>query len=792
MQAARANPRKAPRRRAQVTASRARALGAKAADVALVRLRPRMGTNYVSQGRTVLASREDGVLAGAPDHGLFVHETRLLSRYRWLIDGAEPFAVTASNAAQRSWLGYFIAPAQPSAAGAGSALSQAAQQAIELRLSRYVGDGLHEDVDLTNFTQQPVRLTLALDLDADFADQRETDQRRTPRGRNTSAWRADGDRWELTIRHAAEHRFAHQDEVGVARIRRGVTVRFHNADSPPQRRGRRIRFAVELAPQGRWHCCVDVIPQIGGREMAPRYGCRSFLAPENEFERRNAAFLETATRFSSAASSTLSSVVVGALEQAKQDLAALRLFDLDEGPHAWTVAAGLPLYVALFGRDTLTVAWEAAPVTPDLMRGTLAVLAERQGKRVDDWRDEQPGRMLHEAHTGPLAALNYQPAGCNYGSLTTSGFYPFVVAQLWHWTADKALVAPYLDPAVAALRWLDTYSAGEQGFFTYQTRSEKGVRNQGWKDSGDAIVYPDGGQVDPPIATCEEQGIAYAAKLNLAEVLWWFDRKDEAKRLYREAVELKARFNEAFWMEDAGFFAMALDDEGRQVGSIGSNALHCVATGIADKALVPRCLDRLFADDMFSGWGVRTLSSEHPAYNPYSYHRGTVWPVEHGPFAVGAYRYGCHARVEQICRAQFELAALFDHHRLPECIAGHPRDADHPFPALYPAANSPQAWSSTTAYTLLQAMLGLQPFAPFRLLFVDPHLPPWLPEIVVSGMRVADAVVSMRFLRRPNGRSDYEVLESRGLIKVVRQPSPWSLTADFAERTRDILESLAR
>jgi glycogen debranching enzyme len=536
---------------------------------------------------------------------------------------------------------------------------------------------------------------------------------------------------------------------------------------------------------------VDVIPRIEDLELQPAYRCRSFVAPDNELERRTEIFLSEATTFSSPDSATLSHVVVGALEQGKRDLAALRLFDLDRGDHAWTTAAGLPLYVALFGRDTLTTAWEAAPVSLDLMRGTLPVLADWQGRTRNDWRDEQPGRMLHEAHTGPLAALNYTPQGKSYGSLTTSGFYPFVLAQLWHWRADKAEIAPYVGAAVDALKWLtDCSDRNGDGFFDYQTRSDMGVENQGWKDSGDALVHADGSPVATPIATCEEQGIAYAAMFNLAEVLWWLDRKDEAMALARRAMELKKRFNDAFWMEDEGFFAMALDREGRQVRSIGSNALHCVATGIADDALVTRTLERLFAPDMFSGWGVRTLSSAHPAYNPYSYHRGTVWPVEHGPFAVGAYRYGCHADVERICRAQFETAALFDHFRLPECIAGHGRDADHPFPAVYPAANSPQAWSATTVYTLLQALLGLQPYAPLRMLFIDPALPPWLPEITLSGMRVAEAKVSLRFFRKADGGSDYEVLEKEGHLHVVRQPSPWSLTASFGERAKDILAGL--
>ena len=760
-----------------------------ARDRSLIRLRPRAGTTYVSSDRTVLATRDDGVLEPGLNQGLFVDETRLLSLWRWRIEGAAPQPVSSSNVAQRSWLGYYIAPAPGGRAERErDPISGAAQEAVELRLSRYVGGGMHEDVDLANFARWPVRLSLELEIGSDFADPSETGGERRQKGRKRSVWSEGDGTWELATTYEATHRYAHQGETGTARLRRGLTVRFSHAATPPRHRRNRVSFEVSLAPGERWHCCVDVIPEIDGRRLEPRYGCRSFDPPDTPYERRTAMFLDEATRFSSAESATLAPVVVGALEQGKHDLAALRLFDLDVDERAWTPAAGLPLYVALFGRDTLTAAWEAAPVSTDLMRGVLPVLAERQGREVNDWRDEQPGRMLHEAHDGPLATLNFNPQGRSYGSLTTSGFYPFVVAQLWHWTADKALVQPFIDPAVKALEWLRSCSDRDRdGFFDYRTRSSMGTENQGWKDSGDALVHADGSPAQAPIATCEEQGIAFAALLNLAEVLVWFGRRDEARLLWDEAVELKKRFNDAFWMEDEGTFAMALDRDGRQVRSIGSNALHCVATGIADKALVTRTLDRLMAPDMFSGWGVRTLSSEHPSYNPYSYHRGTVWPVEHGPLAVGAYRYGCHERVEQICRSQFETAALFDHFRLPECIAGHPRDADHPFPAVYPAANSPQAWSATTVYTLLQAMLGLQPFAPTRMLFIDPFLPPWLPEVTLTGLRVADASVSLRFFRKPNGRTDYEVLHKRGSLHVVRQPSPWSLTADFGERARDLL-----
>lgn len=243
-------------------------------------------------------------------------------------------------------------------------------------------------------------------------------------------------------------------------------------------------------------------------------------------------------------------------------------------------------------------------------------------------------------------------------------------------------------------------------------------------------------------------------------------------------------------MEDEGFFAMGLDSQKRSIRSIGSNPGHCLAAGIVDKSLVLRTAGRFVADDLYTGWGIRTLSSKHPAYNPYSYHRGSVWPVEHGTFALGFVRYGLHQHAELICRAQFEAAALFDFYRLPEVFSGHPRDADHPFPALYPQANSPQAWSASAVFCFLQALLGLYPYAPLNLLLLDPHLPDWLPEITLSNLRIGHAVATIRFYHTKSGQSDYEVLDVRGPLHVVKQPSPWSLTAGFGERLKDALTSL--
>jgi glycogen debranching enzyme len=759
----------------------------------LVRLRTRAATLYVSQNRTVLATRRDGFINAEPDHGFFVRSTRLLSRYEYRLNGKPLLPSGLSNVEQHTWLGYYVAPA-PDAVdnygtqGPGGAT---AQQTIEVRLSRFVSDGLHEDVDVTNFTQRAVSLTLDLILDADFADTVETKGERLQQGEIIRAWDALEQEHTLTFSYAAEYAYSHQGNVGTARLQRGVTVHFQNAGSAPAYSTGTVRFAFGLEPHATWHLCIDVVPIIDGQELQTQYRCRSFTATPGLYDSRRQAFLRDASTVSAPTTGTLAPVVVGALEQAKRDLAALRLYDCDHGERAWTMAAGLPVYVSLFGRDTLTAAWQAAMASREMMPGTLAELAQWQGTEVNDWRDEQPGKMLHQAESGPLAMLNVHPLRRYYGSITTSGFYPAIVSELWHWTGDKELVRLFLEPARKGLRWLDEYAdIDRDGFYEYQTRSEQGVRNQGWKDSDDAIVHDDGSQAPVPIATCEEQGFVYLAKLHLSELLWWLDEKEEARRWFQEATELKKRFNEAFWMEDVGFIAMALDAEKRQVKSIGSNAGHCLAAGILEEQFVRRTADRLFADDMFSGWGVRTLSASNPAYNPYSYHRGSVWPVEHGSFAVGFVRYGLHDHVERICRAQFEAASLFDFYRLPELFAGHHRDADHPFPAHYPHANSPQAWSASAVWCLLQTMLGLYPYAPLNLLLVDPRLPVWLPDITIRNLHVGAAVVDVRFYRTKSGDSDYEVLDKRGALHIVRQPSPWSLTATFGERLQDVLSSL--
>ena len=742
----------------------------------------------------MLATNLDGLIGDFPRHGLFVGETRLLSLYRYFVDGKVPQTVAVSNVEQHSWLGYYIIspPGTEWRRDTGSGeMEESSEETLELKVSRTVGLGVHEDIDFTNFTQRTAKFRFEIAIDADFADQAET-ARRKQHGKLTRQWRRfSSRRAELMFDYRASHRYSHQDNRGFARIHRSLIVCIENADSPVSFHDSKLRFDVRLSAHASWHTCVKFIPVFDGDRMPPLYGCRQFFGKRNQLDRKRMIFLSESTQFTTdAAHPKLSSIVEAALLQATHDLAALRLPDLDHGDRSWVTAAGLPIYIALFGRDTLTAGWQACILSTSMADGCLHELPKWQGTVENDWRDEQPGRMLHEAHTGPLAMLNYNPRSRYYGAATTSSFYPVVVSELWHWTGNKNDVKSLLMPALRGLQGKDRYmDRFGDGFYDYESRSSQGNRNQGWKDSGDAIVYEDGREVDPPISTCEEQAFVYVAKLRMSEMFWFMGDHDLARRYFHEASELKKRFNDRYWMPDKNFFALGLDAQRKQIKSISSNPGHLLACGIVDKELATPVAHKLLQSDMFSGWGVRTLSSDHPAYDPYSYHRGSVWPVEHGSFAMGMMRFGLIKELHAIARAMFEASTLFDYNRLPECFSGHPRDNDHPFPALYPKTNWPQAWSASSVFAILQAILGLYPFAPTHVLLLDPQLPDWLPELFVRNLHVGRAVVSIRFYRKGTA-THFEVLEKRGRLHLLRQPSPWSLTAGLGERVKDVMESL--
>jgi glycogen debranching enzyme len=381
--------------------------------------------------------------------------------------------------------------------------------------------------------------------------------------------------------------------------------------------------------------------------------------------------------------------------------------------------------------------------------------------------------MIHQARRGPLSLLGINPLERYYGDYATPQDFLIMLGQYLAWTGDLATVRELLAATRRAADWLDRYADLDgDGFLEYQMRSPDGVKHQGWKDAPDSLVDEHGVFVEPPVATAETQAFWYVGLEQAASAFIAAGDVGFGLRLLGRARRLRTQFNERFWLEDEGSYAMALGPDKRAIRAAASNPIHLLASGIVPEDRATCVADRLMAPDLFSGWGVRTLSSANPAYDPFSYHRGSVWPVEQGTLASGLARYGLIDHLHTLASAVFDLSELFVANRLPETVAGTPRDAEHPHPGLYPAACAPQGWSASAIVIIMQALLGFIPVATLHLLLVNPQLPPWLPDLKLSGVRV-EAEVELHAWRTPGGQTRFRARVD-GRLRVVRQRPPGS------------------
>jgi glycogen debranching enzyme len=433
------------------------------------------------------------------------------------------------------------------------------------------------------------------------------------------------------------------------------------------------------------------------------------------------------------------------------------------------LAAGIPWYVTLFGRDSMIASHQMLMISPEPARQVLEVLAASQGTKEDDWRDEQPGKILHELRTGELARAGIVPHSPYYGSVDSTPWFLILLGQYFRWTGDEAFVRSMLPNAEAALGWIDRYGDLDgDGFVEYKTRSQSGIRNQGWKDSWDSVVHADGRLAEPPIALAEVQAYVYLAKLRIADAFSALGYRSRASDLVEQAATLRKRFNEVFWMEDEGFFAGALDADKRQVRTIVSNPGHGLYCDIVDREKAELLSRRLLTSDMFSGWGIRTMSMEAAAYNPMSYHNGSVWPHDNALIAAGLKRYGFPRWTNRVATALFDAAIYADYLRLPELFCGFTRRSPNR-PVSYPVACSPQAWAAGAPFLMLQAMLGVSARGDEGLLTVNqPQLPPWLNTVELRNLRVGNSRLSLVF-RREGEITSFSLLSREGDVRVVME-----------------------
>jgi glycogen debranching enzyme len=449
-------------------------------------------------------------------------------------------------------------------------------------------------------------------------------------------------------------------------------------------------------------------------------------------------------------------------------LSDLRLL-VNEGPIDGEryVAAGVPWFSALFGRDAIITALELLAFRPQLAIETLEVLAQRQATRIDEAHDAEPGKILHELRTGEMARSGELPFGAPYyGSADSTPLWLILLGATFDWTGDRALVDRLWPHALAALEWIDRWGDRDgDGFVEYQRRTERGLYNQGWKDSTDAVRDRRGREAVPPIALAEIQGYVFDAKLRMAGLARSRGEAELSNRLEGEAEAIRSRFEEAYWVDDQRYYAMALDNDKGQADALSSNPGHCLWTGIVSPERAGDVATRLLEPSLYSGWGVRTLGAGQPGYNPIGYHTGTVWPHDTALIAAGLKRYGFHEQANRLIGSVFEAAQRFPEFRLPELFCGFDRDTS-PVPVPYPVACSPQAWAAGATYLFLQTMLGIRAHAAQRELeLVRPSLPDWLGKVTLTNLRIGDASVDLLF-HRWRGTTSAEVLRKDGDLAV--------------------------
>jgi glycogen debranching enzyme len=672
--------------------------------------------------------------------GLYYKDTRFLSQFELRVNGAMP--VLLSSSAERAYMSY-IDLTNPDVWEEGKLAIT--QQTLNIRRTRVVSDIVHERVRIRNYNEHKVNVILEFVLGSDFADLFEVrGLKREKRGQLLSP-RVDGKVVKLAYRGLdqvfREMRIEFTMEPRLAKIE-GPTVRLWFDLPLEAHQTRNVGISFETIVGGVRKERIDFDAAV----QKTRTSYQDWEQHCTQIKSNNQLF-------------------DALLRRGIRDLRAL-LTKTEDGEF---MAAGIPWYVSPFGRDALLTSYQILMVNPEPAKNTLKLLGSLQGTQIDPWRDEEPGKILHEIRYGELANAHYIPHTPYYGTVDATPLYLMLAAAYFRWTNDMDTLLELLPTLDRALMWIDTYGdLDRDGFVEYMRRSPRGLHNQGWKDSGNSVVHEDGTLAEPPIALSEVQAYVYMAKLRMSEIYSLLGDPSRAVQLRQEAEGLRKQFNRDFWMEDLEYFAMALDGNKKQVRTISSNPAHGLYCDIIDKDKADAVAKRLLAPDMFTGWGLRTMSQEATAYNPMSYHNGTVWPHDNALIAAGLKRYGHEKATKRVATSMFDTAMFMEYYRLPELFCGFTRRTPTN-PVAYPVACSPQAWAAASPFILLQAMLGISARAHENMLTVNkPSLPSWLDAVELKNLRVGESRLSLMF-RREGEATTFSLSDKEGNIRVVME-----------------------
>ncbi|MEI7859211.1 MAG: glycogen debranching N-terminal domain-containing protein [Acidimicrobiales bacterium] len=697
---------------------------------------------------TFAISGSTGDITPGAAQGLFFRDTRIVSRFEVLINGARAEHLAAVT--DDPFSATFVARNLPAPGRADSTLM--------VFRSRHVGQGMREELTLRNFSDEATACTVEILVDADFADLFAVKEGRVAAGVNAGAVTTEVVRGRVrpggtedeptpsvtyTYTRGAVARGVQMQASGAAVVAPGL-----------------ITFDVVVQARGEWTTCIEIGPIIDGAVFAPKYRCGEPVERATPTERmaewrRQVPQVETDHP-----------VLKEVVARSAEDLGALRIFDPDY-PERVVVAAGAPWFMTVFGRDSLLTAWMALLVDPDLARGVLQTLARFQGTEVDPRHDEEPGRILHEMRFGDAASLSLGGGSIYYGTADATPLFVMLLGEMRRWGVARELVDELLPNAARAMEWIEHFGDSDgDGYVEYRRATDRGLANQGWKDSWDGIRYADGRVAEAPIALAEVQAYTYGAYL--ASAHFAFEAGDAAtyERYRAKATHLKANFNRDFWLEDKGWFAVGLDADKKPIDSLTSNIGHCLWTGIVDEDKAKQVAQALVSPAMFTGWGLRTLSSDNGGYNPISYHCGSVWPHDTAIVAAGLARYGFDGAAQTLIFGLLD-AASSQGGRLPELFSGLDR-GELNVPVGYPTSCSPQAWSAASPLLCLRTLLRLDPWIPYGKIWLSPNLPEGIGYLKVEGIPLAGSRVTIEVGSGVEGGVSITGLPPE--IEVIREP----------------------
>lgn len=701
----------------------------------------------------------NGRLSSTKPQGYFIADTRLVSGYRLRIGRDAPILLNSSSVAENSARFEYTNIALLDDVGA-----EIPKSTLHLRLDRVLGRGVHEDYELTNFHNHPISIVLEVSLESDFADLFDVKENQLQRrGLINSQWDTENSTLLNTFNNDG--------------FVRSIQFQADNCDLKPVYANGGLAFSIALEPKGSWRACLLWRPILSnGIPLATNSVCQDLLGAAKEMEAAEPWIAESTTFITDNPS------VDATVQQALDDLIGLRMrLQLPDtlknlssklaDDDLWVPAAGVPWFVSVFGRDALTTSLQALHVSYKFAEGSLRALSVLQATETDDERDMQPGKIEHELRLGELAELDLIPHTPYYGTHDATPLFVLAAASTWDWhgnTEELNRLRPHVE---AALSWVDKDGDIDgDGIQEYMTRSAQGYFNQCWKDDGHAIIHADGTYPKLPIATCENQGLVVAAKRSWAKVLnQAYGETNAAQKLYDEADRLQDLIEKKFFWEEENTYYLGLDGDKRPIESVASNAGQLLYFGAIDKDRAALVAKRLFEKDMWSGWGIRTLSADHPSYNPFSYQTGSVWPHDNVLIATGLRKYGFDFEAQEIALAMFDAAECFVNRRLPELFSGLQRDGAS-FPVQFLGANVPQAWASGAVVQMISMLLGLEANAREGVIKVSAALPDWLERISLSGLPLGENRVDLAVMRESAKNHRLEV-GSNTEIKIILDES---------------------